>query len=42
MIKRSIWYFKTRGERRATIGLRVIRDEDRVQPCEGNERRERR
>jgi len=40
MIERSICYFKTRGERRATI--RVIREEDRVQQCEGNERRERR
>jgi len=32
----SICYFKTRDERRAT----KIRDEDRVQRCEGNERRE--
>jgi len=41
MIERSICYFKTRGEKRATI--RVIREEDRVRVrCEGNERRERR
>jgi len=36
MIERSICYFKTRGERRAT------REEDSVQRCEGKERRERR
>jgi len=36
MIERSICYFKTRGERRATKG-----DEKGRPRCEGNERRER-
>jgi len=39
MIERSICYFKTRGERRTIDRLRVIREEDRVQRCECNERR---
>jgi len=39
MIERSICYFKTRGERRATKG---DKSGDRVQRCEGNERKERR
>jgi len=37
MIKRAACNFKRRGERRATKG-----EEDRVQRCEGNERKERR
>jgi len=37
MIERPNCYFKTRGERRATKG-----EEDRLQRCEGNERKERR
>jgi len=39
MIIRSICYYKMRGESRATKG---DKREDRVQRCEGNERRERR
>jgi len=35
MIERSLCYFKTRVESRAT---KVIREEDLVQRCEGNER----
>jgi len=40
MVERSICNFRTRGERRATI--RVIREEDRVERCEGNKTKERR
>jgi len=38
MITRFICYFKERGDRRAT---KEDREEDRVQRCEENERRER-
>jgi len=39
MTERSVCYFKTRGERRATKGYKDGRPS---KPCEGNERRERR
>jgi len=37
MIERSVCNFKTRGERRVP---KVIREEFRVEQCEGMERRE--
>jgi len=39
MIDRFVYNFKKIAERRA---MRVIREDDRVERCEGNERRERR
>jgi len=42
MIVRSICHVETRGESRATKGYKMIREEKRLQRCEGNERRERR